>query len=434
MFRVVLACAVLLLCLFAAVWVLSRHYIHEVIQEMEQHAVEVAERVQTQVLAGRSLDDVEVPRMVGEEIRIVRWTGGDIPEGFGYDISREGRILREYRKVMVVGGEPLLFTSSMEITPQSEIIRAFQKPYMLAVIFVFLVTLGLMVYFIVRTLRPLTDLSDTCAQITEGHLKSVRVRNTTGEVRALEQTFNRMVEALQEKELVEANLRRAQRLSALGNLAAGVAHDVRNPLNAIKLLSSHALDTLANAPDADRATKHLQTIREEVDRIDEIVTRFLSLAKDRHLEPEPVKVDALLQECLDLLQKDAEKRDVRLLSDLRAGDTTLMLDREQWRRAVLNVLINALEACAPEGRVRLFSRVTDSTCEIEVRDDGSGMSAEVLERAFEPYFTTKSTGTGLGLSITRGIVEEHGGRIALSCVPDRGCQVLVTMPLEGKKL
>jgi two-component system sensor histidine kinase FlrB len=111
-----------------------------------------------------------------------------------------------------------------------------------------------------------------------------------------------------------------------------------------------------------------------------------------------------------------------------------MVDPKAMTRAILNVLFNALDACPAGGRVRLFSRVTDRSCEVEVRDDGPGMSKETAERAFEPYFTTKSTGTGLGLSITRGVIEEHGGAIALSSVENQGCQVLITLPLETRPI
>jgi two-component system sensor histidine kinase HydH len=261
-------------------------------------------------------------------------------------------------------------------------------------------------------------------------LQPVEVRRVYNEIRTLEQTFNHMVSSLRDKEVVETNLRQAQRLSALGSLAAGIAHDIRNPLNAIKLLSSHAIDALGNGPDESPALKQLQTIRNEVDRLDEIVGGFLALAKERELQPEPVRVDAMLEDCLRLVRQDAEARGVRLTSELRAGDTRLLLDPKQCTRAVLNVIINALEACAREGRVRVFSRVTETHCQIEIRDDGPGMSKEVVERAFDPYFTMKPTGTGIGLSITRGIIEEHGGTIELSSSPEHGCHVLISLPLE----
>ncbi|MDX9972233.1 MAG: ATP-binding protein [FCB group bacterium] len=435
-FRVLLFCAVLLFCLFAAVSFISQHYFNEVAYELEAQGIGVATQVSKLLKEGQTAAEIEsmLDRQPGEKLELREWHSQGRPDPIQYGVSANGRIYRLSQHLFTVNDREWVYTSEMTINPQTEFIQAFRNTYMAAVTLVFIITLLLMIFVINRALQPVSDLSQACAEIGRGKLQSVRVRNTAGEIRALEYTFNHMVDALREKEVVEANLRQAQRLSALGNLAAGVAHDVRNPLNAIKLISSHALDTLSDGSDCERTARQLRTIREEVDRIDEIVTRFLSLAKDRKLEPEPLRIDWLLQECLDLLRRDAEKREVRLIADLRAGDTVLMLDGEQWRRAALNVLINALEACPPGGRVRLFSRVTDSTCEVEVRDDGPGMSKDVLERAFEPYFTTKSTGTGLGLAITRGIVEEHGGRIDLSCATDQGCQVLITMPLEGKKV
>ncbi len=203
---------------------------------------------------------------------------------------------------------------------------------------------------------------------------------------------------------------------------------MRNPLNAIKLLSSHARDSL---PEEDHAAgRALDTIRQEVGRLEDIVSSFLSLARESAIMPEPNRVDSVLEDCLRLIQKDAEQRDVRLQAELRAGDTTLDLDAKQMSRAVLNVLLNALEAAGPGGRVRMFSRLTTDACEIEIRDDGPGLDAEAAERVFEPYFTTKPGGTGLGLSLTRGIVEEHGGSISLTSSAGQGCQVLIALPFE----
>jgi signal transduction histidine kinase len=336
------------------------------------------------------------------------------------------------RVPLLIGGHKMLMTATVTIAPQVEILRAFKNRYVLALTAVFIATLGLMVYFIARSFRPLTDLSETCAAITSGNLQTVNTHAPYGEILALEDTFNKMVVSLQEKEMMEAKLRQAQRLSALGNLAAGIAHDVRNPLNAIKLLSSHALDNIEEGTES-RAAKPQRTIRDEVDRLEDIVSSFLSLAKETELTPQPHRVDDLLEECLRLFRKDAESRGVRLSGDLHAGDTVLGLDARQWNRAILNVLLNALEACPRGGRVRLFSRITDRACEIEIRDDGPGMPKEVAERVFAPYYTTKAGGTGLGLSITRGIVEEHGGTIELYSIEGQGCQVLITLPLNKAK-
>ena len=429
--RVVLLCVVLVGCLFGAVYAITQYYTDEIVSEMAARTQEIVEQVELQLESNPNSDLDELVRHFEDEHTDIEWTKigpAIVPTLMGLELREGGPVEKVAHAMLTVGDQRMLLTVRVALVPQTEIVRAFSNRSIALVTVVFLVTLGLLIYFIVRLLRPISELSESCARISQGELANVRVRRNSGEILALEQTFNRMVAALQEKEVVEANLRQAQRLSALGTLSAGIAHDVRNPLNAIKLLSSHALDAVGDGP----AAKHLRTIRNEVDRLDDIVSGFLSLAKEREVQPEPCRIDALLTECTGLVRKDAETRDVELVTDLRAGDTELMLDPKQFTRAVINVLLNALEACPAGGRVRLFSRLTDVVCEIEIRDDGPGLTEEAAEHAFEPYFTTRPTGTGLGLSITRGIVEEHGATIELFSVEGQGCQALITIPLEAK--
>jgi signal transduction histidine kinase len=432
--RVVLLCAVLILCLLGSVVVLTQHFMNDTIQAMETQTADIIRSIELRASAvdAPSMDAIEMA--VGEEL------GVPLDVELSDTMSEAAAIWREsnnggYERGVVttfeLDGQVYELETFASVAPMTEIVRAFNNRYLILLAGIFVLTLGVMLYWVARTLRPLRDLAETCEAISEGHLNDVKVYRNAGEVQALAETFNHMVTALREKDVVESNLRQAQRLSAIGNLAAGVAHDVRNPLNAIKLLSSHAMDTLDGSSDAGKAKSQLGTIRQEVDRLEEIVSGFLSLAKERELQPEPSRIDAVLNDTIHLVEKDAQDRDIRLITELRAGDTTIMLDPKQWTRAILNVLINAMEACPAGGRVRLFSRVTDTDCEIEIRDDGPGIGPEASDRVFEPYFTTKPTGTGLGLSITRGIVEEHGGSVQLTST-DEGCQVLIRMPLEPK--
>jgi signal transduction histidine kinase len=439
--RVIALCAVLILCLLGSVYILTAHYFLEVVREMENQTLEMANDVE--IWFNEHPDEFPDFEQVQEDLRIehgdsilrVSTPDADMAQQIGVvsQFTNEGNIITRYQ-IMREGMQPIQLTAQFHIQPQTAILRAFKNRYLLALTTGFLVTLGLMIYFIVKSLRPLSDLSDSCAKISEGKMDEVEVRKNYGEILALEQTFNHMVRSLREKEQVEKNLRQAQRLSALGTLAAGVAHDVRNPLNSIKLLSSHALDTLQAADESAIAVTQLRTIRNEVDRLDEIVSGFLALAKERELQPEPVRIDHLLEECVHLVAQDAKDRGIHLTSDLRSGDTELSLDPKQFTRAILNVLINALEATPAGGRVRLFSRILENDCQVEIRDDGPGLTKEAAERAFDPYFTTKPTGTGIGLSITRGIVEEHGGTIELSCVLGQGCHVLISFPIRREGL
>jgi signal transduction histidine kinase len=437
--RVIFLCVFLVLCLLGSVYIITGRYFREVVQELEQSTQLMAERIEIWA-ADNPPEDFDPENLPPEfasslsgdgKLKDIRLVGPDeSAQRIGPAISQEGLVFLATRTVKVGPNkdQTALITVEFTLTPQREILRAFRNRYILALTTGFLAALILMVVLIHRTLRPLRDLSASCAKISEGKYEHVELEEASGEVTALKQTFNNMVDSLRDKAEVEARLRQTQRLSAVGTLAAGVAHDVRNPLNAIKLLSSHAMDSAADPALGDK----LKTIRSEVDRLDNIVSGFLSLAKEQELKPKPTRVDTIHEECLRLVKQDAEARGVKLVSDLRAGDIELTLDPKQYTRAILNVLINALEVSPEGGRVRMFSRLTDTQLEVEIRDDGPGFDEDAAERAFDPYYTTKETGTGLGLSITRGIIEEHGGTIALSSVPGSGAQVLILLPLGQK--
>ncbi|MBI5095558.1 MAG: HAMP domain-containing protein [Candidatus Hydrogenedentes bacterium] len=440
MTRILVLCGVLLVLLLGMVEMSSRYLFHEIKQQMDLQTQGIADSIQFYLDKNPTASLDEVARVMKEgnpdqeiELKLEEPADPMQPKKNTIEFRDGGKITKIIDVFVDYPNRQMIHArAQITIASQTLLFGALTNRYLMLLVLGFLVTLGLMVYFIGRLLRPLGELSESCAQISEGTLRNVVVRKSAGEIRALERTFNKMVASLRDKEIVEANLRQAQRLTAIGTLAAGVAHDIRNPLNSIKLLSSHTLDHLDSLPDGEQAALHVRTIRNEVDRLEEIVSGFLSLAKERELRPEPSKIDGLLDECVRLVQPDAEAREVRLTAELRAGETILMLDPKQWTRAILNVLINALEACPKEGRVRLFSRLTETTCEIEIRDDGPGLSKDVSEHAFDPYFTTKATGTGLGLSITRGIVEEHGGAIQLSGADGQGCQVLIKLPLDKR--
>ena len=395
-FRVILLCGVLVFCLFWAVYGIAYHYVHTVIGEMEEQTKDIAKRVVVVLEANPDDDlsdlmrefkedgfDTEYGKLEGERV---------IPTQVTFTHDAEGRILKVAQTTFTSGDQQFLLTVRVALDPQTEIVKAFSKQSMALVTLVFLVALGLMMYFIVRILRPIQELSDSCARISEGELRNVAIRRNAGEILALERTFNQMVGSLREKQVMEANLRQAQRLSALGTLAAGIAHDVRNPLNAIKLLSSHALDTIGDGS----AAKQLRTIRDEVDRLDEIVSGFLSLSKEGELRPKPSRVDPLLDECLRLIRKDAEDRDVVLTSDLRAGNKELMLDAKQFTRAVLNVLLNALEACGKGGRGEAVLAVDGPV----LRDRGTRRRSGTTERSrgtgIRPVFHVEAHRHGSG--------------------------------------
>ena len=230
-----------------------------------------------------------------------------------------------------------------------------------------------------------------------------------------------------QKELQNANLEleRSRRLAALGEMAAGIAHEVRNPLGSIGLYASMLAEDLAGENEQCRLAERIGSA---VRGLDAVVNDVLSFSRDLHTNNEKINPDDIITEaitrCADLL---AEPDAPRIEQTHAAPDTTLIADSRLLTQAMTNVLRNAIEATTehrpPNGatvalNVRTSAEVAGSTrsgpmLEFHVEDSGKGISDEVLERMFNPFFTTRDAGTGLGLSIVHRIIEAHGGRVCV---------------------
>lgn len=232
---------------------------------------------------------------------------------------------------------------------------------------------------------------------------------------------------------LEREVEQRERLSALGNLAAGVAHEVRNPLNAVAMGLQRLSKEFAPASGEEGAEfdQIVKTLREEVVRINRIVEEFLTLARPPGLELKACKPAVLLDELDRLVEAEAERRG---LSWSVAGTEGLpeevLWDAERLKQALWNVVLNALDASSAGGSVRLEAAQKEEGVVIAVSDTGPGIPPEARERVFEPYFTTKEGGTGLGLALARRLVEAHGGRIALESEAGRGTTVRLAVPVR----
>jgi len=236
---------------------------------------------------------------------------------------------------------------------------------------------------------------------------------------------------LAEVRTLEAAVEQRERLAQLGNLAAIVGHEIRNPLNAVSM----GLQRLGVEwePTADRSgySRVVQLMREEVTRLDAIVEEFLSLARPLSLAPVPVSPQPLLAEVAALVEAEAGARGVRLVLEAPSGLPTTRLDRDRVKQVLLNLVKNGLEAMPAGGTLTLGGSASATTLTLTVADTGAGVPPDVLPRIFEPYVTTKAKGTGLGLAIARRIVEAHGGGLAAASPPGAGSRFTVTLPLAG---
>jgi signal transduction histidine kinase len=232
----------------------------------------------------------------------------------------------------------------------------------------------------------------------------------------------------------EAALRRRDRLAAMGELASGVAHEIRNPLNAIAMSVKRLRTEFPSegAPASERAEldELLDILDGQTRRIDSTVQQFLDYARPRPLAPRAVDVDRLLAEVGEATRALAESREVSLAVEATSIGTAT-LDSDQIRQVLDNLLRNAIEATPSGGVVTLRGRRAGDGVEITVSDTGTGIEPDHLPRIFDLYFTTKSEGTGVGLAVSHQIVTAHGGALDAESVPREGTRMIVRLPLES---
>jgi len=217
---------------------------------------------------------------------------------------------------------------------------------------------------------------------------------------------------------------RSQKLSLVGQIAAGVAHEIKNPLASIK----GAADILTDPSTAETERAEFRDIlRGEVRRIDATVAEFLEFARPRATRHELVDLHGLVGGTVKQMAPQADRAGVALR--FSGEQATVTGDEEKLRQLVLNLLLNAVQATGENGNVSVGIHPRKDTVVLKVVDDGCGIPAEQAEQVFEPFFTTRSSGTGLGLAVARTIVEEHGGTITLAGQPGNGTTVTVSLPV-----
>jgi signal transduction histidine kinase len=226
----------------------------------------------------------------------------------------------------------------------------------------------------------------------------------------------------------EAQLIRSDKLAALGQLAAGIAHEIRNPLTSINILI-HSLTE--NFPSGNSSREDLKVIEEEINRINEIVDQFLRFAKPAPPLLEKAEVLSIFEETLQLLRPQIEKHRILVQKEFHPLPPILM-DREQMKQAILNLLLNAVQAMPKGGHLTLKGHVPEDNrwVQLSIQDSGVGIPGEDIDKLFNPFFSTKEGGIGLGLSITHRIIDQHDGKIEVESAPGKGTLFTVWLPIS----
>jgi len=285
-----------------------------------------------------------------------------------------------------------------------------------------------------RFTRPIRRLDAGIRRLTGGDLE-VEVEATGGdEMGRLGRAFNEMTRRLRASRDREREVKRREQLSALGRLAAGVAHDVRNPLHSIGLTLQH-LQEAAPPEDPGRRQefeRSIGIIREEISRLDGLVENFLQFARTDRRAKVAIDLGQLLRETLRLVEREAERRGVRIEVVAPGAVPPVPGEVESIRSSILNLILNSFEAMESGGTLTLTIRGADREVELEVADTGHGIPAEDQDRVFEFAYTTREGGHGLGLAMVHQVVvEDHGGRVALESRPGEGTCVRLGFPLAA---
>ena len=314
------------------------------------------------------------------------------------------------------------------------LLRSIHRKRSLATSLVFLGGVGAALLLAYRLTSPLKRLSEAVERVSAGNLEASVPVERGDEIGRLQTSFNRMLEKLRENRRLESQLRRAERAGSLGRLASAVAHEIRNPLNFVSLSVDHLRADLA-PEDPLRAQEHAQTvlaIKEELRRVDSMVTDFLSFGRPARLQLQPCRMEEVLQEVLRLAAPAAERQKVTFHCEIHPELPPIVADPEGVRVCLQNLVMNGIQAMPHGGDLML--RIEPEGVEsvrLTVVDHGVGIPSEDQEKIFEPYFSTKEAGVGLGLAITRRIIQEHEGRIEVLSPKDGGTEFQVRLPQGG---
>jgi two-component system, sporulation sensor kinase E len=243
------------------------------------------------------------------------------------------------------------------------------------------------------------------------------------------------IEDISEKRGREARLRRAESLASLTTLAAGVAHEIQNPLGSIGIhnqLIQKLVSRLEN-DEAEAISSYLHVIDEEIERLNKIVVDFLFAVRPMNTHLEDRDLNPLIEDLLSFVQYELEQSNVELIKDLDETIPSLKLDPKYLKQAVLNLVKNAISAMPDGGILRVSTQLRGDQVLFRISDNGVGMSADVRDKIFEPYFTTKDFGSGIGLTLVYKVVKEHMGDISVLSREGRGTTFTITLPVPQRE-
>jgi two-component system NtrC family sensor kinase len=302
-----------------------------------------------------------------------------------------------------------------------------------ALAFAVLICFILLSVLLVLVEQPLEELMRTIDRVRRDDLTArVDFARRADDIGQLGRQFNEMIEQLQRnrseiEELHRRDMGRAEHLATLGELAAGLAHEIRNPLAGI----AGVVDVMGRELPANSASRGvLGDVQNEIVHIQNILNDLLSYARPRPPTFHPANLNTTIEQAVLLARQQVRTRPVQVLFTPNTTMPPVCHDPALLQQVVLNLLLNGIQAITAEGTVEVAIAQEEHQAVIVVKDTGKGISAEALPKIFKPFFTTRKEGTGLGLSLANGIVQSHGGTIDARSAPGTGTQFRIRIPVE----
>ncbi len=282
--------------------------------------------------------------------------------------------------------------------------------------------------------EPIRQVVEASKRVAAGDLDVKLPVDRKDELGDLTENFNNMVQRLREKKQLEERLREAEHLSALGQLARTIAHEIRNPLNYISLCIDHIKAKYSPGKGAQAASFEtlVSGIKQEIHRLDKLVTEFLDYGKPLKMNIRCAGIEQVLKDVLDIVKTKADSEKVAIVENYEVLPD-VMLDVELMKTCVFNIVTNAFHAMSEGGTLTVRTTTENGNLRLDISDTGTGISKENVEKIFEPFFTTKANGLGLGLAITKRIIEEHGGSVEFSSVENQGSDFIIRLPLINRQ-
>lgn len=362
-----------------------------------------------------------------------------VPPPYNFEESKKGMVIKEddylpfYHLSLPIKAENIGTIGFLRLCITKEFLYSTldsvrKKIYLLGSAFIFFgIMFGLLMAR--KVLKPIIVINKGVKKIGEGELGHKIPEEGMGEIKELAVSFNRMSAEL--KELVDAiksaqeKLVRTEKLYAIGEFSAGVAHEIRNPLTSIKLLVQTIRNTGESLSGSD-----IDIIDKEINRINRIIKSFLAFAKPERIEKMDVNIKEVLDDVLTITKPQMRHSNIQLTQEFPEAIPIISGNYDALKQVFLNLILNATQAIDSNGGTLDIEVLADKNkLSVIIKDSGTGISGKNLKNIFDPFFTTKKEGTGMGLALTHNIIDEHSGKIDIESEPGIGTTVKVDLPI-----